>query len=479
MERSSITSGITWKLIERFSVQIMRFVLQIVLARILDPEHYGSLTLMVIFTTLANVFIQKGFSGALMQNKDVTREDYSSVFWVTLGIAAAAYAAIFAAAPAIATFYRQPELVQPLRVLALLLFPGALNSVQQAKAGREMNFRKVFVSNIGGVLVAGTVSIVLACLGFGLWSLVIQSVLSVTVSCILLRLTSDWKIRLVCNWSRVKVLFGFGWKLLVAELLDTLYQDLHSLVIGVRFDSGTLGFCNRGKQFPQFVVTAATSTVQSVMLPAMSRHQDDRQRLKELIRATVSLTAFLIFPVMLGLGGVARPLIRLVLTEKWVEAVPYMQIYCISMAVLPIHAGCLQGLNAIGRSDLFLQIVLVKTLTSLAALIAAVTLFTSPLAIAGVTLVTMVVSCVINASACRKNVGYGYLEQLKDTMPAFVASVLMLLAVVPVGRMSLPGWQILFLQAAVGVTVYVLSCVVLRIPAFFRMLELAKRFIRK
>ena len=479
MKHGSIASGITWKLIERFSVQIMRFVLQIVLARILDPEHYGSLTLMVIFTTLANVFIQKGFSASLVQNKDVTKEDYSSVFWVSMGIAGVAYAVIFAAAPFISRFYRQPELVEPLRVLALLLFPGALNSVQQAKASREMNFRKVFLSNVGGVLVAGAVSIVLACMGFGLWSLVIQSVMSVTVSCILLRFMSDWKIRLVCNRHRVKVLFGFGWKLLVSELLDTLYQDLHSLVIGVRFDSEVLGFCNRGKQFPQFVVTAATSTVQSVMLPAMSRQQDDRKQLKALMRGTVSLTAFWIFPVMLGLAGVAKPMIYVVLTPKWLEAVPYMQIYCLSMAFLPIQTGCLQGINAVGRSDLFLKIALVKTLTSLAALIGALLLFENPLAIAGVTLVTMAVACAINAQTCRWIIGYGYGEQLADTVPALAASGIMLAAVQLAGGLALPYWQMLILQVAVGAVVYGVACVLFRIPAFFRMLELAKGFLRK
>lgn len=479
MKQGSIASGITWKLIERFSVQIMRFVLQIVLARILDPEHYGSLTLMVIFTTLANVFIQKGFSASLVQNRDVTREDYSSVFWVSLGIAGAAYAVIFAGAPFISRFYRQPELVQPLRVLALLLFPGALNSVQQAKASREMHFRKVFLSNVGGVLVAGTASIILACMGFGLWSLVIQSVLSVTVSCVLLRILSDWRIRLVCNWRRVKVLFSFGWKLLLSELLDTLYQDLHSLVIGVRFDSEVLGFCNRGKQFPQFVVMAATSTVQSVMLPAMSRRQDDRQQLEALMRDTVSLTSFCIFPVMLGLAGVATPLVSVVLTEKWLEAVPYMQIYCLAMAFLPIQAGCLQGINAVGRSDLFLRIALVKTLTSLAALLGAVFLFESAIAIACVNLVTMAVACIINARICRRIIGYGYREQIADTVPALAAATIMLAAVLAAGRLALPYWLLLAVQVLLGVAAYIAACIVLRIPAFFRMLTLVKSFLRK
>ena len=479
MKHGSIASGIAWKLIERFSVQVMRFVLQIILARILDPEHYGSLTLMVIFTTLANVFIQKGFSASLIQNKDVTREDYSSVFWISLGIAGVSYAVIFLCAPFISRFYRQPELVQPLRVLALLLFPGALNSVQQAKASREMNFRKVFLSNVGGVLVAGTVSIVLACMGFGLWALVIQSVLSVTVSCVLLRIVSDWQIRFVCNRQRVKVLFGFGWKLLLSELLDTLYQDLHSLVIGVRFDSGVLGFCNRGKQFPQFVVIAASSTVQSVMLPAMSRQQDDLRRLKEMMRSTVSLTAFLIFPVMLGLAGVAKPLIHVVLTPKWMEAVPYMQIYCLSMAFLPIQAGCLQGINAVGRSDLFLRIALVKTFTSLAALMTAVFLFASPLAIAGVTLVSMAVACIINGITCRKIIGYSYFEQISDTLPALICAGVMLAAVLLAGNLAMPNGLLLAVQVLLGGTVYVLACLIGRIPAFYRMLALAGSFIGK
>ena len=479
MKKNSIASGISWKLIERFSVQVMRFGLQIVLARILDPEHYGSLTLMVVFTTLANVFIQKGFSSSLIQNKDVTEEDYSTVFWVTLGIAAVAYGIIFAAAPAISRLYGQPELVEPLRVLSLLLFPGALNSVQQSKAGREMNFRKVFVSNVGGVLVAGTVSIVLAYMGCGLWALVIQSVLSTTVSCILLRLTSGWKIRPVCNWSRVKVLFSFGWKLLVSELLDTLYQDLHSLVIGVRFDNEVLGFCNRGKQFPQFVVMASTSTVQSVMLPAMSRQQDHREQLKRLMRSTVSMSAYVIFPIMAGLAGVAEPLVKLVLTEKWLPCVPYMQIYCLAMAFLPIQAGCLQGINAVGRSDLFLQISVIKTACSLAVLVAAVAIFDSPIAIACVSLVTTLIACIINAVTCRRIVGYGYAEQLKDAAPAAVLSLLMLGAVALAGQLKLSALKLLLVQVAVGLCVYIGLSAALRLSTFRQLWQLAKQLMKK
>lgn len=479
MKQNSIASGISWKLIERFSVQVIRFVLQIVLARILDPEHYGSLTLMVVFTTLANVFIQKGFSASLVQDKHVTEEDYSTVFWVSLGIAGIAYGVIWAAAPAISQFYKLPELVKPLRVLALLLFPGALNSVQQSKASREMNFRKVFVSNVGGVVTAGAVSIAMAYMGFGLWSLVVQSVVSTTVSCLLLRLVSGWRIRWVCNWSRVKTLFSFGWKLLVSELLDTLYQDLYSLVIGLKFDNEVLGFSNRGKQFPQFVLTASTSTVQSVMLPAMSRQQDARDKLKVLIRGSAALSAYIVFPIMGGLAGVAEPLVELVLTEKWLPSVPYMQIYCLAMAIIPVQTGCLQGINAVGRSDVFLRLALIKTGCSLAALLGAVMLFDSPIVIAQVTLITTLVSSIVNAVYCRRIVGYGVREQLADIAPSAVLTLLMLLVIVPLGRLHLPALKLLVLQVAAGVSVYLAGSLVLRPTAFRQLVQMAARMIGK
>jgi len=249
---NSIVSNITWKLMERFGAQGIQFVLQIILARLLDVEIYGVLSLMLIFTSLANIFIQFGFSTALTQNKDVTEEDYSSVFWVTLGIAGMMYALIFVGAPLIAEFYAMPSIVSPLRALALMLFPGAMNSVQLSKVAREMNFKKVFYSNIGGTLVAGIVSVIIAYMGGGLWALVAQNILSVSVACVVMLFTAKWYPKFVLNLKRIKELFSFGWKLLVSGLLDTLYQDLRSLVIGKKYDSSTLAYYNRGKQFPVY-----------------------------------------------------------------------------------------------------------------------------------------------------------------------------------------------------------------------------------
>lgn len=473
--QKGLAGALGWKLIERFGVQGTQFVLQIILARMLAPEHYGVLSMMIIFTTLANVFIQNGFNTALVQNKDVTEEDYSSVFWVSLAVAVGLYAVLFAAAPAIGAFYKMPDIVGPFRVLTLVLFPGALNSVQLAKVSREMDFKQVFHSNVGAILVSGVAGIVLAYLGFGVWALVAQNILNILVAAVVMWFTAKWRPRFVCNFTRVKALFSFGWKLLCSSLLDTLYQDLRSLVVGKKYDSGTLGFYNRGKQFPQFVINAVNGTVQSVMLPAMSKEQDDRAKMKLLMRQSIMISSFIIFPVMAGLAGVAAPLIQLLLTEKWLPSVPYMQIYCFTLAFYPVHSCNLQAINAAGRSDIFLKLEVMKKSIGIVALVIAVFCFDSPIAIAMTGVFTTATSCFINAFPNKKLIGYSYFEQMKDILPSFIAAILMLAAVLAVELLGFGPLLTLVIQILVGVAVYVCISAVLKLAPFRMLLDLLRK----
>lgn len=445
----------------------VQFILQIILARLLTPEHYGALSIMIVFTTLANVFIQNGFNTSLIQNKDVKEEDYSSVFWVSLGVSGTLYAAIFFASPLIARFYEMPEIVLPLRVLALILFPGALNSVQVAKVSREMDFRKVFYSNVGAVVASGAVGITVALLGGGLWALVAQSMVNVFVACIVMRFTSKLKLRFVCELDRVRILFRYGWKLLVSSLIDTLYQDLRSLVIGWKYDSGTLGYYNRGKHFPQFIINAVNGAVQSVMLPAMSAEQDDRERVKKMMRTSITTSAYIIFPMMAGLAAVATPLISLLLTDKWLPAVPYMQIYCFTLAFYPVHTCNLQAINAMGRSDIFLKLEIIKKLMGVSFLVVAVLCFDSPIAIAMTGVITTVVSCFINSYPNKKLVGYSYFEQMKDILPSLLLSVLMGAVILLVGMLRIHAFFLLLIQVTLGIAIYLGASVILK-PAPYR-----------
>ncbi len=474
MPRGKTSKALFWKLLERFGVQGVQFVLQIVLARLLDPEHYGALSIMIIFTTLANVFVQSGFNTALIQNKDVTEDDYSSVFWLTFGIAGLMYAVLFFTAPVISDIYNMPYIVTPFRVLALMLFPGAFNSVQLAKVSRKLDFKKIFYSSIGAVILSGAVGVVMAYLNFGVWALVAQNLVSTAVAVVIMLFTVKWYPRFVCDLGRVKILFRFGWKLLVSGLMDTFYQDIRSLVIGIKYNSSTLAFYNRGKQFPQFIINGVNGAVQSVMLPAMSQRQENRQQVKAMMRSSIMLSSYIIFPIMAGLAGVAESTVRLLLTEKWLPCVPYMQIYCFTLAFYPVHSCNLQAINAMGRSDIFLKLEIIKKSYGLIAIIIAIAFFDSPIAIAMTGAVTTLISCVVNAFPNKKLIDYSYLEQMKDILPSFGASILMLICVLLVGEIGFNPMSTLVLQMLVGVIVYMGISVVLKMSPFMQLLDILK-----
>lgn len=477
--QNKVVSGLIWKLLERFGVQGVQFVLQLILARLLDPEHYGVLSLMVIFTNLAAIFVQSGFNTALIQNKDVTEEDYSSVFVVSLSIAIGLYVLLWIATPWIAAFYGMPDIINPLRVLALMLIPGAFNSIQLAKVRRDMDFKLVFKSNVAAIIVSGLVGIGLACFGAGLWALVAQTLTNVVVVCITMWFTVKWRPKLVCNFARIKVLFSFGWKLLVSSLLDTLYMDLRSIVIGKKYDSGTLGYYNRGKQFPQFVINAINGAVSSVMLPAMSEKQDNKDSLKNMMRTSISVNAYIIFPMMAGLAAVAEPLVKWLLTEKWLPCVPYMQIYCFSLAFMPVHTCNLQAINAMGRSDLFLKLEIIKKTYGLIILAIAVFCFDSPIAIAMTGVITTFIGWFVNSFPNKKLVSYTYMEQVMDVLPSLLMSIFMCLVVLVVGRIDLPEILLLIVQVVIGVIVYMSLSVLIRPQPYKMLLEIVKKMLKK
>lgn len=474
-----VASGLLWKLLERFGVLGIQFVLQIVLARLLDPEHYGVLSLMMIFTALANVFIQHGLNTALVQNKDVTEEDYSSVLWVTLAVAGLLYTVLFFAAPFIAAFYNMPDLIVPFRVLCLILFPGALNSIQLAIVTRKLDFKKVFRSNVAAILISGVCGIALALLGGGLWALVAQGLLNTVVACIVMCFTVKWRPRWLLNLTRIKTLFAYGWKLLVSSLLDTLYQDVQSLVIGKKYTADTLGYYNRGKQFPQFVISAINSAVQCVLLPAMAAEQDDKAKVKAMTRNSVMLTSYIIFPMMAGLAGVATPLVRLLLTDKWLPCVPYMQICCFTFAFYPVYTSNLQAIKAMGRSDVFLKLEIIKKILGMSLLVIAVFCFDSPLAIALTGVVSVPIDILINAHPNKKLIDYSYVEQLKDIVPSLVASLLMCGLVLTVELMNMGMLFTLVLQILVGVVFYVVISVLLRLEPYRILLTMIRNILAK
>lgn len=471
---NKITSALGWKLLERFGVQGASFVIQIILARLLSPEDYGVLSIMIIFTALANVFIQTGFNTALIQNKDVDDEDYSSVFWATLVIAIVIYAVLFFSAPAIAKFYNMPSFVFPFRILCLILVPGAFNSIQIAKISKEMDFKKVFTGNVIATIVSGLIGIVIALLGGGVWALVFQNLLNIVVSCIVMLITVKWYPKFVFNFNRIKILLSFGWKLLVSSTIDTLYQDLSSLIIGKKYNNATLAQYNRGKQFPQFIINAINGAVQSVMLPAMAKEQDDKYKVKSIMRTSIVASSYLVFPIMAGLAATAPGIVKLLLTDKWMPCVPYMQIFCFTLAFYPVHSCNLQAVNAMGQSGMFLKMEIIKKIYGVAFLIASVILFDSPIAIAATGLFTTWISWFVNSYPNKSLIDYSYREQFFDLVPPLIMSLLLFGIVSLVGKFALPLIILLIVQVLIGIGVYSLMIILIKPQPYYLLKEIIK-----
>ena len=359
-----------------------------------------------------------------------------------------------------------PEIVGPFRVLGLMLIPGAFNSIQLAVVSREMNFKKVFTSNIAGIIISGVVGVGIAYFGGGLWALVAQHTINTVVTCIVMLFTVKWYPKFIMDFKRIGSLFSFGWKLLASGLLNTLYEDLRSLVIGKKYDSGTLGYYNRGKQFPQFFIGAINGAVQTVLLPAMSKKQDDKAQVKEFARTSIVVSSYILFPMMMGLAVVAEPMVRLLLTEKWLPCVPYLQVYCFILAFTPIHSCNLQAINAMGRSDIFLKLEIIKKVIGITSLVIAVFCFETPLAIALTGAFTTVISSFINAFPNKKLINYSYLEQVKDLLPSFIVAGLMGVGVYLINYINLNDIVTLLIQIPTGIALYLGFSALFKVKGF-------------
>lgn len=424
--KSSVITSLIWKFLERIGTQGVQFIVAIVLARLLSPADFGLIALVTVFVTIANVFVQSGLNTALIQKKNADNLDFSTVFYSCLALAVLLYLGLFFGAPIIAQFYNnQVELIPVIRVLGLMLPLGALNAIQEAYVARNMMFKKLFYRSIGAIIPAGILGVVCAYLGFGIWSLVAQQLSNAFLICVIMWFTVKWRPSLSFSFERWKGLFSFGWKLLCSALLDTFYRNIRDLVIGKLFTPADLGFYNRGDQFPKIIIANINSSIQSVLLPSLSTVQDDRVRLKSLARRSIKTSSFLILPMMTGLAAIAKPLTLVVLGEKWLPAVPFIQICCFSYAFWPIHTTNLSAINAVGRSDVFLKLEIIKKCYGLAVLALAIWLFRSPVGIAMSAAITAPLGSFVNAYPNKKLLNYGFIEQMKDFVPSFLLSLAM------------------------------------------------------
>lgn len=471
--KKAVLKGLFWKFGERITAQCVSLLVSIILARLLSPNDYGTIAIIMVFITIANVFVSNGFGNALIQKKDADNLDFSSVFYINIAISILIYAILFVSAPFIAGFYGMPILNPVLRVLGIRIPVAAINSIQHAYVSRNMLFKKFFWSTLLGTILSGIVGIFMAYHGFGIWALVWQYLINTCMDTIVLWFTVKWRPILACSIERTKPLIKFGWKLLVSGLIDTGYMQLRNLLIGKIYSSADLAFYNQGDKYPQLIVVNINSSIGSVLFPAMSQFQNDKNKIKEITRRSIQVCSYAIWPMMLGIAVIAEPLIRLLLTEKWLPCVPFLRIFCLTYGLWPIHTANLQALNAIGKSDIFLKLEIIKKIFGLIVLVISIPFGT--LAIAEGLIITSIAGIFINAAPNVKLLKYSFKEQLSDLLSPFMLSVIMAAIIFPISKTGLNDIAVILIQIVCGVIIYLIGSIISKQNGFLYILNFFKK----
>ncbi len=464
MENKKVISNFIWRFAERCGAQMVTFIVSIVLARILMPEDYGTVALVTVFTTIMQVFVDSGLSTALIQKKDADDLDFSSVFYFNFAVCIILYLIMFFAAPLIASFYGMTELMSIVRVISFTIVISGVKGIQQSYVSRNMLFKRFFFATLGGTIFSAILGIRMAYAGCGVWALVAQQLSNMALDTLILWLTVKWHPRRLFSWERLKGLLSFGWKMLASSLLDTVYNDLRSLIIGKLYSSADLAYYNQGKKFPNLIVTNVNTSIDSVLLPTMSNEQDNMGRVKNMTRRSIQVSTYIMAPLMIGLACCAENVVNVVLTEKWLLCVFFLRIFCITYMFYPIHTANLNAIKAMGRSDIFLRLEVEKKAIGLLLLL--VTANVSVEAMAYSLLASTFASMIINSWPNKKLLDYSFVEQMKDIMPSILLSLLMGFVVYFIGLIKLPTIGQLMIQIVSGGLIYILGSVIFKIEAF-------------
>ena len=471
--KSKTVKGVVWSSIERFSTQGVQFLIMIIMARLLTPKDYGLIGMLAIFLSVAQSLIDSGFSQALIRKQDRTDVDNSTVFYFNIVVSSALYLILFIAAPFVADFYNQPELTSVMRVVCLGVILNSLAVVQRALLTVRIDFKTQAKASLSAAVISGCIGIVLAYCGFGVWSLVVQQLLNLSVNTLLLWIFSKWRPIAVFSWKSFHELFAFGSKLLASGLLDTLYRNIYPIVIGKLFSASSLGHYTRAHQFSEFPSSNVTGIIQRVTYPILCGIQDETERLEAVYRKFLKLSAFIIFPLMIGMSAVARPFIDIVLGKQWGFCGKLLQIICFAMMWYPIHAINLNLLQVKGRSDLFLRLEIIKKILGITVLC-----ITAPFGLVVMCygqIFNSIVALVINTYYTGKLINVGFIRQMKDLLPTLLLSLTMFGAILLVNGFIEVNMYRLVIGVLVGIIVYASGSYIFKFKELQTLFSLIRR----
>ncbi len=475
--KDKTVKGVGWSAIDNVAQYAVSFIVSIVLARLLSPDDYGLLGIIAIFTAVCTALIHSGFGAALIRKKNVTDDDYNTAFIVNLGISLVLYVVIFFCSPLIARFFGREELVLLTRVSSVGLIIGALALVQQTRLTKRIDFKTQTKITLIATITSGVVGIAMALLGCGVWSLVVQGLVLQFLRTVLLWFYNKWVPKLAFSKSSFKELFGFGWKMMLSGVLDTVWKELYQVVVGKFYSPATLGQYTRAKSFSQLFSSNVTSVIQRVTYPVLSDIQDDKKRMVDAYRRIIKTTMFVTAICMFALGAISEPLLYCLIGPKWHEAATYLPLICISGSLYPLHAINLNMLQVQGRSDLFLGLEIVKKIIALGPLF--VGAFVGIMPMLYVNLATGLIAYFLNSYYSGKFLGYSSWMQLKDVAPSYGIALIVALSVWFLKYLPISNWIILPLQIIVGVIVFFLLCRITRIEEYEEVKNMILPFVKK
>lgn len=460
--RNKVFSGLIWKFAERMLAQGVSFAVSVVLARILTPNDYGLIAMVLVFISLADVFVNSGFSTSLIQKQDATEEDFSTIFWSSLFCSCIIYAILFFTAPLIANFYNEKSLILLIRIFSIRIPLSVYNSIQHAYVSNNMLFKKFFYSTFFGTVISGIVGIAMAYMGVGVWALVAQYFVNTIMDTIILAITVPWHPTLSFSKKSAKELMSYGTKILLADFSGNFFGQLRSLIIGKFYTSADLAFYNKGQQLPSLITTNISSTVMTVLFPALATEGENIVKIKEMTRKSTKVLTYLIFPLLIGLAAVAEPLVILLFTEKWIDCIVYVQLLCLSSAIGLLGTISLQTIKAIGRSDIVLMLEFVKKPIYLILLVVGVKINVTAIAITMV--IYDVYGTIVNMFCLKKVLNYRFREQINDIFPAILITGVMYVCLLLVNINS--NILSLCIKVVAGVIIYVLISILFKIDSF-------------
>ncbi len=472
--KEKVFSNLLWRFGERILAQLISFVVTIVLARLLNPTDYGVVALLTVIAAILQVLVDGGFGNALIQKNNADDLDFSSVFYFNLLFCGILYLGLFFLAPVIAAFYNVTEMTSMLRVLGLLILISGLKNIQQAYISKTLQFRKFFWATLFGTLLSGAVGVALALSGAGAWALIAQTLTNASIDTIIIWFTVKWRPRWMFSFDRLKNLFSYGWKLLVSTLIDTVYGNVRQLIIGKIYSSSDLAYYNRGRYIPNLIVINVNTSIDSVLFPTMSNHQGNVNDLKSMAKRSIKVSNYIMSPMMMGIVFLAEPIIKTLLTEKWLPCVPFVRIFCILYMFQPIQTVNTNIVKALGYSDVRLKQEIITKVVGMLLLL--ISLKYGVLMIAYAYLLGNFINQFVNSFPSKRLIGYSYWEQLKDIMPSILLSIGMGIIVYLFSYVQLPILPKLVFQIMLGAVLYLFGSVLFKIDSFCYLLSVLKSF---